>query len=544
MTELLAVEAVRADAPPVPPGMRAGWEPQGRDRAAAHDAFLRGMIEVCGERMLNLEHKLDMLLDLGCRCFGLAVGIVSQAGPGGHAVLNARGEGAPAPGMAHRPLRATGERGFGAPIRAGREAWGAVEFHGRNGERVDRRDEALLLTLAAWIGNEMLMRREAERLMDERERFRELYRATPAMMHAIDRNGTIRHVSDLWLERMGYRHDEVVGCPAVDFLDGASRRVAAERIPELLREGEAREVPLTFVCKDGSRMEGELTAVSAGEGRSAQMRTVVTDIGERNRALRDLTAANQDLDRLNKSLREFAYVASHDLQEPLRKIAQFSSFLAEDYADALDEQGHYYVERLTSAAQRMARLIRDLLAYSRAANAQVGRKPVDLHALVEALVGDFEVAIEASGARVERDPLPVLLADPVRLGQLMRNLIGNALKYRRPDVPPVVAITASGDAAGGVAITVSDNGIGFAPEYAAMIFEPFRRLHNREEYEGSGIGLALCRAICERLGWTIDARGEPGRGATFTIGVPGCDVAPRPAPGPGRADGAEPDPCR
>ena len=522
--------------------------------AMSRDAFLRGVMTVCAERMLNLDRKLEMLLDLGRSHFGLPEGVVVRREGADHRVVAASGSNglvagtpydladafaasggepwaATEPGPARGPDDAAEGDGpararLGVAIQAGRDVWGAVEFRGpatRMAARADG-DLSLLMTLAAWIGNEITMRQDAERLMEERERFRELYRTTPAMMHAIDRGGVIRHVSDLWLERTGYRHDEVVGRRSTDFLDEASRRHARETLPRLWSGGALKDVPLAFRCKDGTTLETELTAIVVGEGRAARARAVLTDVGARNRALRELTAANQDLDRLNKSLQEFAYVASHDLQEPLRKIAQFSSFLAEDYGEALDEQGHAYIASLTGAASRMSRLIRDLLAYSRASNAQVERGRVDLGALVGGLVGDFEVAIASSGARVACGPMPVLRADPVQVGQLMRNLIGNALKYRRPEGAPHVAVEAVPEPDGGVALAVRDDGIGFPPEHARLIFEPFKRLHNRAEYEGSGIGLALCRAICERLGWTIGARGEPGAGATFTVVVPAADV--------------------
>ena len=244
--------------------------------------------------------------------------------------------------------------------------------------------------------------------------------------------------------------------------------------------------------------------------------------------LRDLTAR---LKQSNRELEDFAYVASHDLQEPLRKIVTFGGLLASTQGERLDETGQDYLERMLSAARRMQELVQDLLELSRVSTRGRPFLAVDLNQIVAEARADLELQTEESGARIEYDALPSVLGDPTQLRQLFQNLLGNALKFRKPNVIPTIRIRAeetqlvvepwrSEAPELAYRILVSDNGIGFDPKYGDRIFEIFQRLHGQSEYEGTGVGLAICRRIVERHGGRIEASGIPGQGATIEILLP------------------------
>jgi signal transduction histidine kinase len=232
-----------------------------------------------------------------------------------------------------------------------------------------------------------------------------------------------------------------------------------------------------------------------------------------------------ELDRSNRELREFAYVASHDLQEPLRKIQAFGDRLRARFGDALGEQGNDYIARMQGAAARMQALIQDLLTYSRASSKEMSVRPVDLDALARDVISDLSERIRATGGTVQLEPLPTFPADPTQMRQLLQNLVGNALKFHRDGVPPVVKVR--GDSGPEwTRIVVQDNGIGFDEQYADRIFTPFQRLHGRMAYEGTGMGLAICRKIAERHGGRISVRSAPGAGTTFEVLFPTVPAEP------------------
>ena len=239
-----------------------------------------------------------------------------------------------------------------------------------------------------------------------------------------------------------------------------------------------------------------------------------------NQMLAKVQARDDALQRSNRELAEFAYVASHDLQEPLRKIQAFGDRLKMKSAAALGLDGCDYLARMQNAAHRMQTLINDLLSYSRVTTKAQPFAPVDLGVVAREVLADLEISIEQTGGRVDIGPLPTIDADALQMRQLLQNIIGNALKYRRKDVPPVVQVSGHGNGDAAVQITVQDNGIGFDVKYADRIFGVFQRLHGRDEYEGTGVGLAICKKIAERHGGRITAHGQPGHGATFVVTLP------------------------
>lgn len=230
---------------------------------------------------------------------------------------------------------------------------------------------------------------------------------------------------------------------------------------------------------------------------------------------------NQKLQQSNRELQDFAFVASHDLQEPLRKVQAFSDRLKTKYAANLEGEGLDYLERMRSAASRMQLLIQDLLSFSRVSTKAQPFAPVNLETVAREVLSDLEVKIEETGATVELIDLPTVDADPLQMRQLMQNLIGNALKFQQKETAPVISIhTQPTTSNGQIQISFTDNGIGFDEKYTDKIFAVFQRLHGRNEYEGSGVGLAICRKIVERHNGTITAHSIPNQGATFTVTLP------------------------
>ncbi len=229
------------------------------------------------------------------------------------------------------------------------------------------------------------------------------------------------------------------------------------------------------------------------------------------------------LERSNKELEAFASVASHDLQEPLRKIQAFGDRLQSKCGAALEDQGRDYLDRIRNAAKRMQTLINDLLTFSRVTTKAQPFITTDLGSATREVINDLEVRIEEVHGRVDVSDLPMVEADPLQMRQLMQNLIGNALKYHRAEVPPVVKVYSKpveDPSPESCQILVDDNGIGFEEIYAERIFTIFQRLHGRTEYEGTGVGLAVCRKIVERHGGSIRARSTPGEGSSFIVTLP------------------------
>jgi PAS domain S-box-containing protein len=243
------------------------------------------------------------------------------------------------------------------------------------------------------------------------------------------------------------------------------------------------------------------------------------DITEQKKADEEIKRYASQLELTNRELQDFAFVASHDLQEPLRKIQAFGDQIKTGYGDRLEGEGLDFLARMQNAAVRMQALIQALLNYSRVTTRARPFSPVDLSSVATEVAGDLEASIVETGGRVEIGALGVIEADPIQMRQLIKNLIGNALKFHG-DAKPVVRIYGKSAKNNHYMIMVEDNGIGFDEKYLDRIFTPFQRLHGRGVYEGTGIGLAICRKIADRHGGTITARSAPGRGTTFMVTLP------------------------
>jgi light-regulated signal transduction histidine kinase (bacteriophytochrome) len=251
---------------------------------------------------------------------------------------------------------------------------------------------------------------------------------------------------------------------------------------------------------------------------------IFKDITERKRVEEAMARKAEELARSNAELEQFAFVASHDLQEPLRKIQAFGDRLKTKVEGAMGAEGRDYLERMQNAAARMRNLINDLLTFSRIIRRTEPFVPVDLAQVTKGLLGDLEVRIEKSGALVEVGQMPTIEADAMQMHQLLLNLLSNALKFQLPGAQPVVKVdsrlftTLSGRQF--CEITVVDNGIGFEEKYLEKIFVVFQRLHGRNEYDGTGVGLAVCRRITDRHHGNITAKSQLGQGATFIVTLP------------------------
>jgi light-regulated signal transduction histidine kinase (bacteriophytochrome) len=252
---------------------------------------------------------------------------------------------------------------------------------------------------------------------------------------------------------------------------------------------------------------------------------------ERDKAEAAMKAYAEDLMRSNRDLQDFANITSHDLQEPLRKIQTFSGMLQDRYQSEFDERGQGYIRRINDSAERMQALIQDLLIYSRVTSRGQPFERVDLNEVIRSVLNDLEILIDETQAHIDRGYLPIIDADATQMRQLIQNLLSNALKFRKNDETPRIKIEArvfnepqaqhrSDQTVPCCELRVSDNGIGFEEKYLDRIFQPFQRLHGRSEFQGTGMGLAICRKIAERHGGSITAESRPGKGTTFIVRLP------------------------
>ena len=277
------------------------------------------------------------------------------------------------------------------------------------------------------------------------------------------------------------------------------------------------------VAADVESMRRELAA-AVDAARDAEQMAI--------RQAADLDAAAVELRRSNAELEQFAYVASHDLQEPLRKVASFCQLLEKRYSDKLDDRGRQYIDFAVDGAKRLQILINDLLTFSRVGRASDVRVRMPLSKSLDAAMSALGVAIEDSGAVIEPPvELPEVMGDPTLLAMVWQNLIANAIKFRAPDRPPVVRITVAGQPDGMWQVCVADNGIGIAPEFAEKVFVIFQRLHGRDAYPGTGIGLALCKRIIEHHGGSISLDTSYPDGTRICFTLPGAEPADSERPG-------------
>ena len=387
--------------------------------------------------------------------------------------------------------------------------------------------EGTLVTAAI---RDISVRKGAERHLAQMEgRYRGLLEAAPDAMVVVNPAGEIVLLNVQAEKQFGYRRDELVGQQVKNIIpEGFAERLIADALrsaEDALAQQIGTGIELSGRRKDLSVFPIEIMLSPLASSEGTLVTAAIRDITKRKRAEASLLEKVEELNRSNEELGQFAYIASHDLQEPLRMVASYTQLLARRYKGKLDSDADEFIAFAVDGASRMQRLIQDLLAYSR-----VGTKGKELldtsgeDALRHALV-NLRGAIEASGAQVTHDPLPSVMADEMQLIQLFQNLVGNAIKYQSAGVPRV-HVSAARNGGKEWIFSVQDNGLGIDSQYFEKIFGMFQRLHKREEFAGTGIGLAICKKIAERHGGSISVESQLGQGSTFRFALAGSENQP------------------
>jgi PAS domain S-box-containing protein len=377
-----------------------------------------------------------------------------------------------------------------------------------------------------WFGTntDISASREAEKHLAHMEgRYRGLLEAAPDAMVVVNQGGEIVLLNVQAEKQFGYSRDELVGQKVKNIIpEGFAERLIADdtrSAAEALAQQIGTGIELSGRRKDGSEFPLEIMLSPLESAEGILVTAAIRDISERKKSEEHLVKAVGNLKRSNEELQQFAYVASHDLQEPLRMVASYTQLLAKRYKGRLDSDADEFIAYAVDGCHRMQGLIQDLLAYSRAgADGKALRKISGDNALNEALT-NLRRTIGESGAVVTHDPLPVIQTDDTQLALVFQNLVGNAIKYRSTEVPRV-HVSASKNGGREWIFSVRDNGLGIDPQYFERIFILFQRLHGRAEFEGTGIGLAICKKIVERLGGRIWVESLPKKGSTFYFALP------------------------
>ena len=354
-------------------------------------------------------------------------------------------------------------------------------------------------------------------------RYRGLLEAAPDAMVVVNVAGEIVLLNVRAEKEFGYSRDELVGQKVKNIIpEGFAERIIADgtrSAAEALAQQIGTGIELIGRRKDGSEFPIEIMLSPLESAEGMLVTAAIRDITERKESDEHLAKTVEELKRSNDDLQQFAYVSSHDLQEPLRMVSSYTQLLAKRYEGRLDSDADEFISFAVDGCNRMQGLIQDLLAYSRAGtNERKLREVPSENALQKALI-NLRAAIKQSGAVVTHDALPAVTTDEAQLTQVFQNLVGNAIKYRRAE-DPRVHVSAARDDGNGWTFSVRDNGLGIDPQYFERIFILFQRLHGRDEFEGTGIGLAVCKRIVERMGGRIWVESQPEKGSTFYFALP------------------------
>jgi PAS domain S-box-containing protein len=382
--------------------------------------------------------------------------------------------------------------------------------------------EGILVTAAI---RDITVRRAAElRLSQTEARYRGLLEAAPDAMVVVNKGGEIVLLNVQAEKQFGYRRDELIGQMVTNIIPhGFAERLIADSQrseKDALEQQIGTGIELQALRKDGSEFPIEIMLSPLTSSEGVLITAAIRDISARKTAENLLQEKIGELKRSNEELGHFADIASHDLQEPLRMVSSYTQLLARRYKGKLDTDADEFISFAVDGATRMQRLIQDLLVYSRVETKGKELRDTSSEQALQHAVMNLGVAIEDSGALVTHDPLPAVRADEIQLIQLFQNLVGNAIKYQKPGIP-TVHISAARDGEDKWMFSVKDNGLGIEPQYFDRIFGMFQRLHKREEFSGTGIGLAICKKIVERHGGKISVESLPNEGSTFRFALSG-----------------------
>ena len=359
-----------------------------------------------------------------------------------------------------------------------------------------------------------------EEVLKRERRLQSIINTTAEGYWEVDNLNRIVEVNDALCRMLGYSKEELIGASMYNFVDEENARVFKEQ--ESLRAIKThRSFNITLISKEGKEVHTRVQATTLrdDEGNITGAFGFITDITELLQIEGSVAKYTAALERSNRELQDFAYIASHDLQEPLRKIVAFGDRLSQ-HAESLDAQGKDYLQRMQRAALRMQQFIEDLLQYSRVMTRPQPFEAIDLKVPIQKAVLDLQESFVAQDCHIVMDEIPVIEADPVQMEVLFKNLISNSIKFRRPEESPFIRVSYDYPDDHSVLIKVQDNGIGFDERYKDRLFKPFSRLHGKSEYPGTGMGLAICDKIVKRHGGKIDAKSEIGKGTTFLITLP------------------------
>ena len=365
-----------------------------------------------------------------------------------------------------------------------------------------------------------------EKLRESEEKYRLLTETTCDIIVLHNMRGRIVYTNQAGLDLTGFERSEAIGQSITAFIPAEHQQgINTRQAQRAAGDKKTYRYQTEFVNRAGQRVPVEVDStpiLRAGQVR--EILVVARDITARVQAEAQLRHYAAELERSNQELQQFAHVASHDLQEPLRTIGSFTRLLAKRYWGQLDEEANQFVNFIIDGVERMQELLHNLLAYSRVDSQGQQPAPTDSQVVLQRALSSLRTAIAESGTKITHDPLPTVQVDAVQMTQLFQNLISNALKFQDKE-PPRVHVSAERQD-GGWAFSVRDNGIGIDPQHHEHIFEPFRRLHTHGEYPGTGMGLAICTKIVARHGGRIWVQSAPGQGATFYFTLPDGEKEP------------------
>lgn len=369
------------------------------------------------------------------------------------------------------------------------------------------------------IQNEDLREMQVE-LEESRSRYVELYEHAPVGYFSFDRKGIITSVNLTGADMLQRARGELLKDSIYNYIPVQERDNLYLHLRKTFAGKTKQELDIPMQRNGSGTFYANLTSLPVldKEGNVVELRTTVIDITERKKQEKEISKLNSELMRSNEDLLHFAFIVSHDLQEPLRTVSSFVQLVERRYDEMLDDKGHVFMHHIVEGTEHMQNLLQDLLSFSRIGGNKLARRNVSLEEILKQVEDVLARQIEENGAEIISGQLPVIYGDGIMLSTLLQNLIGNSLKYRS-EAPPRIHVSAEPYKDKWV-ICVRDNGIGIDQQYAEQIFLIFQRLHQRGKYSGTGIGLAICKRIVERHGGDIWVESTPGKGAAFCFSLP------------------------